>query len=83
MAPLEINAALIYTFFIGLLLVLAYCSRWRRYLELGMKLPGLPALPIIGNSLHFTTNDLCKLYQEIKEFAPSYAPIARIWYGPV
>jgi len=83
MALLEINAAFFSTFFIGLLLVLAYCSRWRRYFELGMKLPGPPALPIIGNSLQFTTNDLCKLFQELKEIARSYSPIARLWIGPV
>ena len=83
MALLEINAALFYTFVIGLLLVLTYCSRWRRYFQLGMKLPGPPALPIIGNSLQFTTNDLCKLLQELKEFASSYGPIARLWIGPV
>ena len=83
MALLEINAAVFYTFFIGLLLVLAYGSRWRRYFELGMKLPGPTALPIIGNSLQFTSNDLCKLFQELKEFASSYGPIARLWIGPV
>ena len=83
MALLEINAALFYTFFIGLFLVLAYYSRWRRYFQLGMKLPGPPALPIIGNGLQFTTNNLCKLFQEFKEIARSYGPIARLWFGPV
>jgi cytochrome P450 len=83
MALLEINAAFFYTFFVGLLLVFAYCSRWRRYFQLGMKLPGPPALPIIGNCLQFTTNDLCKLFQELMAFARSYGPIARLWIGPV
>jgi len=83
MALLEINAALFYTFFLGLLLVLAYCSKWRRYFQLGMKLPGPPALPIIGNCLQFTSNDLCKFYQELKKFASSCGPIARLWIGPV
>ena len=83
MVLLEINVAFFYAFFIGLFLVLAYCSRWRRYFELGMKLPGPPALPIIGNCLQFTTNDLCKLFQELKEFARSYGSIARLWIGPV
>jgi len=82
MALLEINAALFYTFFIGLLLALTYCSRWRRYFQLGMKLPGPPALPIIGNCLQFTSNNLCKLFQEFMEFARSYGPIARLWIGP-
>ena len=48
-----------------------------------MKLPGPPALPILGNCLQFTSNDLRKLYQELKEFAHSYGPIARLWIGPV
>jgi cytochrome P450 len=80
---MEINAAFFYTFFIGLLLVLAYCSRWRRYFQLGMKLPGPPALPIIGNCLQFTTNDLHKCFQEFTEIARSYVPIVRLWIGPV
>ena len=83
MVLLENNAALFYTFFIGLLLVLAYCSRWRRYFQLGMKLPGPPALPIIGNCHQFSRNDLCKLFQECKEIASSYGPIARLWIGPL
>ena len=83
MALLYINAALFYTFVITLLLVLAYRSRWRRYFQLGMTLPGPPALPIIGNCLQFTGNDLCKIFQEAKEFASSYGPIARLWFGPV
>ena len=83
MAVLEINHALFYIYFIGLLLVLAYCSRWRRYLQLGMKLPGPPALPIIGNCLQFTTNNLCKFFQEFMDIARSYGPIARLWFGPV
>jgi cytochrome P450 len=80
---MEINAAFSYIFFIGLLLALAYCSRWRRYFQLGMKLPGPPALPIIGNCLQFTTNNLCKLFQEFTEIARSYVPIARLWLAPV
>jgi cytochrome P450 len=48
-----------------------------------MKLPGPPALPIIGNCLQFTTNNLCKLFQEFMETAHSYGPIARVWVGPV
>jgi cytochrome P450 len=83
MALLEINAAVLSIFFIGLSLVLAYCSSWRRYFELGMKLPGPPALPIIGNFLQFTTKDLCTLFQEFMEIAHSYGPIARLWFGPV
>ena len=83
MAIAETNVAFYSAFFIGLLLILAYCSRWRRYFQLGMKLPGPPALPIIGNCLQFTTNDLCKLFQELNEFASSYGPIARLWIGPV
>ena len=82
MAIAETSLAFYSAFFIGLLLVLAYCSRWRRYFQLGMKLPGPPALPIIGNCLQFTTNDLCKLFQEVKEFASSYGPITRLWIGP-
>jgi len=83
MALIEINAAFFYTFLIVLLLVLTYCSRWRRYLQLGMKLPGPLALPFIGNCHQFTTNDLCTLFQEFMEIARSYSPIARLWYGPV
>jgi cytochrome P450 len=83
MALQEISSALFYTFFLGLLLILAYCWRWRRYFELGMKLPGPPALPIIGNCLQFTTNDYCKLFEELMEIAHSYGPIARISFGPV
>jgi hypothetical protein len=83
MALLEINTAFFYTFFIGLLLVFAYCSRWRGYFQLGMKLPGPPALPIIGNCLQFTINDLCKLLQECYELSCSYGPIARVWLGPI
>jgi hypothetical protein len=49
MALMEINAALFTTIFIGILYLLTYWSRWRRYFELGMKLPGPPALPIVGN----------------------------------
>ena len=48
-----------------------------------MKLPGPPALPIIGNCLQFTTNDSCKFFQEFMEIARSYVPIARLWFGPV
>jgi cytochrome P450 len=48
-----------------------------------MKLPGPPALPIIGNCLQFTSNDLCKLFQELKEISRSYGPIARLWFGHV
>jgi cytochrome P450 len=83
MAVLEINTAFLSTFVIGLLLVLAYCSRWRRYFELGMKLPGPPALPIIGNILQFNTNDVCKLFQDFKEILLTYGPISRLWFGPV
>ena len=83
MALLESNNALHYTFFIGLLMVLAYCSRWRRYFQLGMKLPGPPALPIIGNSLQFTSNNLCKFFQEFSEITRSYGTVARLWFGPV
>ena len=83
MALAETNAVFYSAFFIGLLLVLAYCSRWRRYFQLGMKISGPPAVPIIGNVLQFTTNDLCKLFQELKEFTTSYGPIARLWIGPV
>ena len=83
MALLEINAALFYTFVIGLLLVLTYCWRWRSYFEHGMKLPGPPALPIIGNALQFSTNDSCKLLQELKDLTRSYGPIVRLWIGPV
>ena len=82
MALLEINAALFYTFFIGLLLVLTYCSRWRRYFQLGMKLPGPPSLPIIGNCLQLANNNLCKLFQQFTEMSRSYGPIARLWFGP-
>jgi hypothetical protein len=83
MALLEINAALFFTFFIGLLMVLNYCSRWRRYFQLGMKLPGPPALPIIGNCLQFTNNDLSKFFQKYKETARPYVPIVRLWFGPI
>jgi cytochrome P450 len=48
-----------------------------------MKLPGPPALPIIGNCLQFTTNNLCKLFQEAEEFASYYGPIVRLWFGPI
>ena len=48
-----------------------------------MKLPGPPALPIIGNCLQFTTNNLCKLFQEFTDIARSYGPIVRLWFGPV
>jgi cytochrome P450 len=48
-----------------------------------MKLPGPPALPIVGNCLQFTTNDLCKLFQECMEIARSYGPVTRLWFGPV
>jgi len=53
MVLVDINAALFYIFFIGMLMMSAYCSRWRRYFELGMKLQSPPALPIIGNCLQF------------------------------
>ena len=78
-----INAALFSTFFIGLLLLSVYCWRWRRYFELGMKLPGPPALPFIGNCLHFTTDNLSILFQQIVEIAGTYGPVARLWLGPV
>jgi cytochrome P450 len=48
-----------------------------------MKVPGPPALPIIGNCLHFTSNDLSKLFQELTEISRSYGPIARLWFGHV
>jgi hypothetical protein len=48
-----------------------------------MQLPGPPALPVIGNSLQFNTNDLCKLFQDVKEIPLSYGPISRLWLGPV
>jgi hypothetical protein len=83
MALLEVNVALFSTFFIAHLLVLAYCSSWRRYFELGMKLLKSPALLIIGNCLQFTANNLCKFNQICKEFAQSCGPIARVWNGPV
>jgi len=83
MALLEINAALFSTFFRALLLVLAYCSRRRRYFDLGVNLPGPPALPIIENCLQFTANNLSKLCQKCKEFERSCCPIAGLWYGPV
>ena len=83
MAILGINTAFLSAFFIGFLLVLTYWSKWKRYFQLGMKLPGPPALPIIGNCLQFTTNDLCKLLHECKELASSYGPFARVWIGPV
>ena len=83
MAVPEINAALYFTLFIALLLVLAYRSRWRRYFQLGMKLPGPPALLTIGNCLQFTSNDLCNVFQEFKEFARPCGPISRLWFGPV
>jgi cytochrome P450 len=48
-----------------------------------MKLPGPPALPIIGNCLQFTTHNLCNHFQKLTEIARSYVPIARLWFGPV
>jgi cytochrome P450 len=78
-----ISAALFSTFFIGLSLLLVYCWRWRRYFELGMKLPGPPALPLFGNCLDFTTKNFCNLFQEFMEFARTYVPLARLWLGPV
>jgi hypothetical protein len=83
MALLEINVALLYTFIIGLLMVLTYCSRWRRYFQLGMKLPGPPGLPIIGNCLQISSNNLSKSFQKYTETARSYGPIVRLWFGPV
>ena len=67
MALLEINAAFFYTFFIGLTFVSVYWSRWRRYFELRMKLPGPPALPVKGNCLQFTSNDVCRFFQRSKD----------------
>jgi cytochrome P450 family 4 len=83
MALLEINAALFYTFLIGLLMVLAYCWRWRRYFQLGMKLPGPPGLPIVGNCHQFISNDLSKTFQKYMETVGSYGPIVRLWFGSV
>jgi hypothetical protein len=83
MALLQINAALLSSFFVGILLVLTYLSRWRRYYVLGMKLPGPPALLIVGIFFQFTSNDLCKLNQECREMGRTYGPIARVWFGPV
>jgi cytochrome P450 family 4 len=83
MAIQAITAVLFSTFFIGLSLLLVYCWRWRRYFELGMKLPGPPALPLLGNCLDFTTKNLCNFFQEFTEFSRTYVPVARLWFGPV
>jgi cytochrome P450 len=48
-----------------------------------MKLPGPSALPIIGNYLQFTSNDLCKPLQEFVAIASAYGPVARLWFGPL
>jgi cytochrome P450 family 4 len=83
MALLEINVALLSSFFIGILLLLIYWSRWSRYYILGMNLPGPPALPIVGNIFQFTSNDLCKLFKDCREMGRMYGPIARVWIGPI
>jgi cytochrome P450 family 4 len=48
-----------------------------------MKLPGPPALPLVGNSLDFTTKNLCILFQEAREFTRTHVPVARLWLGPL
>jgi hypothetical protein len=48
-----------------------------------MKLPAPPGLPIIGNSLQFTSKDLRKIFQEFTGIAHSYGPVARLWCCPV
>jgi cytochrome P450 len=78
-----ISAALSSIFFIGLSLLLFYCWRWRRYFELGMKLPGKPALPLVGNFFDLKTKNLCNLFQDFTEFARTYFPVARLWLGPL
>jgi hypothetical protein len=48
-----------------------------------MKQPEPPALLIVGNILHFTSNDLCKFFQQCKEMGRTFGGIARRWVGPI
>jgi hypothetical protein len=70
-------------FFIGLLLAFVYWWRRRRYFQLGAKLPGPPALPILGNALYFTTTNSTKCFHEFIELTCNYGPVVRLWLGPM
>ncbi|KOC68891.1 Cytochrome P450 4g15 [Habropoda laboriosa] len=50
----------------------------RHMLELAEKLPGPPALPIIGNALDF----LGTIFQNVYEKSFEYNEVIRIWIGP-
>ncbi|KAF9417400.1 hypothetical protein HW555_005497 [Spodoptera exigua] len=57
--------------------------RWRhrRMLELAAKLPGPPALPILGNALSFMFNP-GEILNKINGFIEKYGEVFRFWLGP-
>lgn len=53
----------------------------RRLIELGDKLPGPPALPIVGNALEFFGSPDA-IFQKIFEKSYEYEGVVRLWMGP-
>ncbi|KAJ9575767.1 hypothetical protein L9F63_007413 [Diploptera punctata] len=56
--------------------------KWGRY-YLGFKLPGPPALPLIGNLLDVRSRDFTVLFHEMNKYIKNHGPVTRIWLGPV
>lgn len=74
-----------YSIFFGIILAgLLYWQYWRwthrRLLELASKLPGPPALPIIGNALIFMFNT--DVLDKIAMLFEVYGQYLRFWLGP-
>jgi hypothetical protein len=83
MAQLEINDELLSTFFIDLLLVYAYWWKWRRYLELGMKIPGTTGLTIYKKLSPLYHQSFMSSFPRFYGNCTSYSPVSRFWIGPV
>lgn len=50
--------------------------------ELGNKLPGPPALPVIGNGLEFVGLSNHRIFQKLYARSFEYESVARLWIGP-
>ncbi|XP_075983677.1 cytochrome P450 4C1-like [Anticarsia gemmatalis] len=75
-----------YTAFFGLVLAgLSFWQYWRwthrRMLELAAKVPGPPALPILGNALIFMVNP-GELLDKIAMLCDVYGDYFKFWLGP-
>jgi cytochrome P450 family 4 len=72
------------TFFVALFLVFLvwYFKKYHETYTLGMKLPGPPTLPLIGNTLLFLGKSPPQILKTLEGLAKKYGRTVRIFVGP-